>query len=56
MVKSVCGYSIFYQIDNNLLPSMEQHQEKLMLVVAQPKGQCYGPSVRAPCPNTDINK
>ena len=29
MVKSVCGYTIFYQTDNNVLPSMEQHQVKL---------------------------
>ena len=28
MVKSVCGYTIFYQTDNNVLPSME-HQVKL---------------------------
>ena len=25
----VCGYTIFYQTDNNVLPSMEQHQVKL---------------------------
>ena len=29
MVKSVCGFTIFYQTDNNVLPSMEQHQVKL---------------------------
>ena len=29
MVKSVCGYTIFYQTDSNVLPSMEQHQVKL---------------------------
>ena len=29
MVKSVCGYTIFYQTDNNVLPSMEQQQVKL---------------------------
>ena len=29
MVKSVCGYTIFYQRDNNVLPSMEQHRVKL---------------------------
>ena len=29
MVKSVCGYTVFYQTDNNVLPSMEQHQVKL---------------------------
>ena len=29
MVKSLCGYTIFYQTDNNVLPSMEQHQVKL---------------------------
>ena len=29
MVKSVCGYTIFYQTDNNVLPSIEQHQVKL---------------------------
>ena len=27
--KSVCGYTIFYQTDNNLLLSMEEHQVKL---------------------------
>ena len=26
MVKSVCGYTLFYETDNNVLPSMEQHQ------------------------------
>ena len=26
MVKSVCGYTIFYQTDHNMLLSMEQHQ------------------------------
>ena len=40
MVKSVCGYTIFYQTDNNVLPSMEQHQVQLQLEVAYPKGQC----------------
>ena len=39
MVKSVCGYIIFYQTDNNVLPSMEQHQVKLKSEVAYPKGQ-----------------
>ena len=29
MVISVCGYTVFYQTDNNVLPSMEQHQVKL---------------------------
>ena len=29
MVKSVGGYTIFYQTDNNVLPSMEQHPPKL---------------------------
>ena len=29
MAKSVCGYTIYYQTDNNVLPSMEQHQVKL---------------------------
>ena len=29
MVKSVCGYPIFYQTDNNVLPSMEQCHVKL---------------------------
>ena len=29
LVKSVCGYTIFYQTDNNVLPSIEQHQVKL---------------------------
>ena len=29
ILKSVCGYTIFYQTDNNVLPSMEQHQVKL---------------------------
>ena len=29
MVKSVCGYTIFYQTDNNVMSSMEQHQVKL---------------------------
>ena len=28
-VKSVCGYTIFCQTDDNVLPSMEQHQLKL---------------------------
>ena len=28
MIKSQCGYTIFYQTDNNLLPSMEQYQMK----------------------------
>ena len=28
MVKSVWVYTIFYQTDNNVLPSMEQHQVK----------------------------
>ena len=40
MVKSVCGYTIFYQTDNNLLPSMEQHQVKLKQEVVYPKAQC----------------
>ena len=29
MVKSVWGYTILDQTDNNVLPSMEQHQVKL---------------------------
>ena len=41
MVKSVCGYIIFYQTDNNVLPSMEQ-EVKLKSKVAYPKGQCWG--------------
>ena len=40
MLKSVCGYTIFYQTDNNVLPSMEQHQVKLKAEVAYPKEQC----------------
>ena len=39
MVKSVCGYTIFYQTDNNVLPSME-HQVQLKFEVAYPKDQC----------------
>ena len=34
MVKSVCGYTVFYQTDNNVLSSMEQHHVKLKLEVA----------------------
>ena len=37
MVKSMCGYTIFYQIDNNVMLSMEQHQVKLKSEVAYPK-------------------
>ena len=44
MVKSLCGYTIFYQTNNNVLPSMEQHQVKLKTEVAYPEGQCSGPS------------
>ena len=40
MVKSVCEHTIFYQTDNNVLPSMEQHQVKLKPEVAYSKGQC----------------
>ena len=40
MVKTVCEYTIFYETDNSLLPSMEQHRVKLMLEVAYSKGQC----------------
>ena len=40
MVKSVGGYTIFYQTDNNVLPSMEQHQVKLKSEVAYHKDQC----------------
>ena len=44
MVKSVCGYTIFYQTDNNVLPSMEQHQVKLKSEVAYPtQGSVLGP-------------
>ena len=39
IVKTLCGYTIFYQTDN-VLPSMEQHQMKLKLEVAYSKGQC----------------
>ena len=42
MGKSVCGicrYAIFYQTDNNVLPTME-HQVKLKSEVAYPKDQC----------------
>ena len=42
MVKSVSGYTIFYLTDNNVLPSMEQHQVKLKLEVEYHKGQCLG--------------
>ena len=38
--KSLCGYTIFSQTDNNVLPSMEQHQVKLKSEVAYPTGQC----------------
>ena len=40
VVKSVCGYKIFYQTENSVLQSMEQHQVKLKSEVAYPKGQC----------------
>ena len=40
MVKSVCGYTIFYQTDNNVMPSIDQHQVKLKQGVAYPKRQC----------------
>ena len=43
MVKSVCGYTIFYQTNNNVLPPMEQHQVKLKQEVAYLKDQCQGP-------------
>ena len=36
MVKSVCRYTIFYQTDSNVLPSMEQHQVKIKSEVAYP--------------------
>ena len=29
MLKPLCGYTIFYETDNNVLESMEQHQVKL---------------------------
>ena len=41
MVKSFCGYTIPYQTNNNVLPSMDQHQVKLKLEVVYPKAQCY---------------
>ena len=44
MLKSVCEYTIFYQTDSNVLPSMEQHQVKLKSEVAYTKDQCWGPS------------
>ena len=37
MIKSECGYTIFYQTDNNLLPSMEQYQMKFKFEFAYPK-------------------
>ena len=40
VVKSVCGFTIFYQTDNNVLSSMEQHQVRLKSEVAYPKSQC----------------
>ena len=42
MVKSVSGYTIFYKIDNNVLPSMKQHQVKLKSEVAYP---VFGPLI-----------
>ena len=36
MVKSVCRYTIFYQTDRNVLPSMEQHQVNIKSEVAYP--------------------
>ena len=38
--KSVCGYTIFYRTDNNVLPSMEQYQVKLKSELEYRKGQC----------------
>ena len=32
--------TIFYETDNNLLLSMEQHQVKLTIEVTHPNGQC----------------
>ena len=40
MVKSVCGITILYKTENNVLPSMEQHQVKFKSEVAYPKHQC----------------
>ena len=34
------GYTIFNQTDDNVLPSMEQHQVRLKSEVAYHKGQC----------------
>ena len=42
MVKYVCGYTIIYQTENNVLQSMEQHQAKLKSEVAYLKRQCLG--------------
>ena len=39
----MCGYTILYQIDNNMLPSMEQQQVKLKLEVTYPQGSVLGP-------------
>ena len=36
MVKSVCGYTIYHQTDNNVFPSMEHHQVKLKSEVTYP--------------------
>ena len=43
MVKLVCGYTIFYQTDNNVLPSMEQHQVKAQIRSGVPQGSVLGP-------------
>ena len=40
MVISVCGYTIFYQTDNNVLPSIE-HKVKLK-VSGVPQGSVLG--------------
>ena len=40
IVKSECGYTIFYQRYNNVLSSMEQDQVKLKSEVAYPNHQC----------------
>ena len=39
-----CGYKIFYQTDNNVLPSMEQHQDSEAQVGSGvPQGSVLGP-------------
>ena len=42
MVQLVCGYTIFYQTDNNVLPPIEQLQVKLKSEVAY-HGSVLGP-------------